>query len=112
MDFRKLNGASFRIWTYFCNECKRRDGGLQEIGNRFIRGGCIGKIAQDLDYNPQTVSQAIHTLKDAGFLTEIRDAIDTRQYVYFLHVILMGEYIKLPMDADKYASRMIHEEVA
>ena len=24
MDFRKLNGASFRVWQYFCADCKKQ----------------------------------------------------------------------------------------
>lgn len=106
MDFRKLNGVSFRIWTYFCDLCKKRVGGIHENANRFLRGGCTTEIANDLNYNVQTVSQAIHMLKNAGFITEIRDPIDPRKYVYFLHVILMGEYVQLPSNAEKYARQL------
>lgn len=110
MDFRKLNGASFRIWTYFCSLCKKREGGIHENANRFLKGGCVTEIAKVLDYNVQTVSQAIHMLKNAGFITEVRDPIDPRRYAYFLHVILMGEYIPLPSDAEKHTMRVLQEE--
>lgn len=112
MDFRKLNGASFRTWTHFCGICKRRGGGLRDITNRFLKGGCVASIAKELDYNAQTVSQAIHILKDAGFLTEVRDPLDPRRFAYFLHVILMGEYIQLPPDAETLAMQVMQEEVA
>lgn len=109
MDFRKLNGASFKLWIYFCTVCKQREGGIAVKKNRFIRGGCIQEISFELDYNPQTISQAIHILKNAGFLTEIHDSYDSKQYTYFLHVILMGEYITLPSNAEQLARQAMEQ---
>jgi hypothetical protein len=96
MDFRKLNGASFRVWQYFCAECKKRCSELKLPEHRFVRNHCAQQIARELKYNTQTVAQSIHTLKEAGFITEIKDPCNSQQGVYFIHVILMGECIPLP----------------
>lgn len=96
MDFRQLNGAAFRVWKYFCSDCKKRHADIRPLQNRLIRNGCAMEIAKALNYNPQTVTQSIHTLKEAGFITEVKNPCNAQQGVYFMHVILMGECIPLP----------------
>ncbi len=96
MDFRKLNGASFRVWQYFCADCKKRYPDTKLVQHRLVRNHCAQEIAQELKYNPQTVTQSIHTLKEAGFITEVKNPCNAQQGAYFMHVILMGECIPLP----------------
>lgn len=100
MDFRMLNGASFRVWKYFCTDCKKRHTNIQPLENRLVRNGCANEIAAELSYNPQTVTQSIHTLKEAGFITEVKNPCNSQQGVYFMHVILMGECIPLPKNIE------------
>lgn len=99
MDFRKLNGASFRVWQYFCADCKKRYPETKLAQHRFVRNHCVQEIAQELKYNPQTVTQSIHTLKEAGFITEVKNPCNAQQGAYFMHVILVGECIPLPDNA-------------
>ena len=103
MDFRKLNGASFRVWKYFCSDCKKRNTDTKVSKNRLVRNGCANDVAVELSYNPQTVTQSIHTLKEAGFITEVKNPCNAQQGVYFMHVILMGECIPLPSNINDLA---------
>lgn len=103
MDFRRLSGSSFRVWVYLCSVCKKREGGLAKINNRFLEAGHTQEVANLLGYNIQTVSQAFHLLREAGFLTDLYDVADHRKFAHFLHVIRMGEYVEMPTDAEKIA---------
>ena len=74
MDFRKLNGASFRVWQYFCGECKKQYTDTKRPEHRLVRSRGVNDIALQLKYNPQTITQSIHVLKEAGFITEVKNA--------------------------------------
>lgn len=110
MDFRMLNGAAFRVWKYFCQECKKTKKDFKKPENRLIRSGCAPKIAKELNYNPQTVTQSIHTLKEAGFLTEIKNPCDSHQSAYFMHVILIGECVPLPINIESLVYKFCTDE--
>lgn len=111
MDFRKLNGASFKVWQYFCADCKKRFPELKLPEHRLVRNHCAQQIAQDLQYNQQTVTQSIHTLKEAGFITEIKNPCNSQQGVYFMHVILMGECVPLPENIESLVHHFYSENL-
>ncbi len=112
MDFRKLNGASFRVWQYLCADCKKRYQDIKPVANRLVRSHCAQEIAQELKYNPQTITQSIHTLKEAGFITEVKNPCNAQQGVYFMHVILMGENIPLPTNIENLVYNFYSENRA
>ena len=110
MDFRKLNGATFRVWTYLCDVC-RYHGNVQDVSNRFVNTKCNAEIARYFKYNPQTVSQSLHRLKEEGFISEAHDPLYPRQSAYFLHAIRMGECIPLPANAERLVQALLRQEV-
>lgn len=110
MDFRQLNGAAFRVWKHFCSDCKKRHHDIRQPQHRLVRNGCALDVAEVLNYNPQTVTQSIHTLKEAGFITEIKNPCNAQQGVYFMHVILMGECIPLPKNIEDLVYMFFSEQ--